>query len=167
MKYFLCIGSNLGDREKNLHQTQALLKKEGIKILRESSVYETQPVDFPSRSWFYNQVLEVKAKVKPEILLTLVKKIEQKMGRNLWSKKGPRIIDIDILLAEKTVIRTKKLDIPHPRMDKRNFVLVPFSEVSPDTVHPLLNMTVKDILKKSEDPSIVKLVKKRTIQENS
>ncbi len=162
MKYFLSIGSNLEDREKNLSQTQLLLEKEGIEILKESSLYKTQPVGFPSKSWFYNQVLEVKANVKPEALLTLVKKIEQKMGRDLPAKKGPRIIDIDILLAEKTVIRTKNLEIPHPRMEKRNFVLVPFSEISPDTVHPLLNISVKDILKKSKDSSIVNQIKKRT-----
>ena len=75
MKYFLSVGSNLEDREKNLSQTQLLLKKEGIKILKESSLYKTQPVDFPSKSWFYNQVLEVKANVKPQALLILVKKI--------------------------------------------------------------------------------------------
>lgn len=163
MKYFLSIGSNLEDREKNLSQTQLLLEKEGVEILKESSLYKTQPVDFPSKSWFYNQVLEVKANVKPEALLTLIKKIEQKMGRDLPAKKAPRIIDIDILLAEKTVIRTKKLEIPHPRMEKRNFVLVPFSEISPDIVHPLLNISVKDILKKSNDPSIVNQIKKKII----
>ncbi len=162
MKYFLSIGSNLEDREKNLFQTQLLLEKEGIEILKESSLYKTQPVGFSSKSWFYNQVLEVKANVKPEALLTLVKKIEKKMGRDLPVKKGPRIIDIDSLLAEKTVIRTKKLEIPHPRMEKRNFVLVPFSEISPDTVHPLLNLSVKDLLNKSKDPSIVNQIKKRT-----
>jgi 2-amino-4-hydroxy-6-hydroxymethyldihydropteridine diphosphokinase len=163
MKYFLSIGSNLEDREKNLSQTQLLLEKEGVEILKESSLYKTQPVDFSSKSWFYNQVLEVKANVKPEALLTLIKKIEQKMGRDLPAKKAPRIIDIDILLAEKTVIRTKKLEIPHPRMEKRNFVLVPFSEISPDIVHPLLNISVKDILKKSNDPSIVSQIKKKII----
>ncbi len=160
MRYFLSLGSNLGDKEKNLTLALFLLEKEGVEILKMSSLYETQPVDFPSQSWFYNQLVEVRIKANPEALLDLVKKIEQKMGRKHGQKKVPRIIDIDIILAEDSVIRKKELKIPHPRMEKRNFVLLPFVEISPDTVHPVFNEDMKSLWKKSDDRSIVKQIKR-------
>jgi len=160
MRYFLSLGSNLGDREKNLTLALFSLEKEGAEILKMSSLYETQPVDFPSQPWFYNQIVEVRTKANPETLLDLIKKIEQKMGKKRQQKKGPRIIDIDIILAEDSVIRKKELKIPHPRMEKRNFVLLPFVEISPDTVHPVLNENMKTLWKKSDDRSIVKQIKR-------
>jgi 2-amino-4-hydroxy-6-hydroxymethyldihydropteridine diphosphokinase len=160
MRYFLSLGSNLGDKEKNLTLALFSLEKEGVEILKMSSLYETQPVDFPSQPWFYNQLVEVRTKANPEALLDLVKKIEQQMGRKHGQKKGPRIIDIDIILAEDSVIRKKDLKIPHPRMEKRNFVLLPFVEISPDTVHPVFNVDIKTLWKKSDDRLIVKQIKK-------
>jgi 2-amino-4-hydroxy-6-hydroxymethyldihydropteridine diphosphokinase len=160
MRYFLSLGSNLGDKEKNLTQALTLLEKEGVEILKISSLYETQPVDFPSQPWFYNLLVEVRTKANPEAFLDLVKKIEQKIGRKRRLKKGPRIIDIDIILAERKVIRKKELKIPHPRMEKRNFVLLPFVEISPDTVHPVLNEDMKTLWEKSDDQSIVKQIKR-------
>jgi 2-amino-4-hydroxy-6-hydroxymethyldihydropteridine diphosphokinase len=161
MKYFLSLGSNLGNKEKNLTLALFSLEKEGVEILKMSSLYETQPVDFPSQSWFYNQLVEVRTKANPEALLDLIKKIEQKTGRKRGHKKGPRIIDIDIILAEDSVIRKKELKIPHPRMEKRNFVLLPFVEISPDTVHPVFNEDMKTLWKKSDDRSIVKRIKRQ------
>jgi len=161
MRYFLSLGSNLGDKEQNLTLALFSLEKEGVEILKMSSLYETQPVDFPSQPWFYNQLVEVRTKAKPEALLDLVKKIEQKMGRRHGQKKGPRIIDIDIILAEDSVIRKKELEIPHPRMEKRNFVLLPFVEISSDTVHPVFNEDMKTLWEKSDDRSIVKQIKKQ------
>ncbi len=160
MRYFLSLGSNLGDREKNINHALFSLEKEGVEIMKVSSLYETQPVDFPSQPWFYNQLLEVRTKADPESLLELVKKIEKKMGRKRGQKKGPRIIDIDIILAGTTVIQKKELKIPHPRMEKRNFVLLPFVEISPDTVHPVLNEEIKTLWEKSEDRSIIKKIKR-------
>ncbi len=160
MRYFLSLGSNLGDKEKNLTLALFLLEKQGVEILKMSSLYETQPVDFPSQPWFYNQLVEVKIKANPDALLDLVKKIEQKMGRKRGQKKGSRIIDIDIILAEESVILKKELKIPHPRMEKRNFVLLPFVEIAPDTVHPVFNEDMKTLLKKSDDRSIVKQIKR-------
>lgn len=159
MRYFLSLGSNLGDREKNLTLALSLLEKEGVEILKMSSLYETQPVDFPAQPLFYNQLVEVRTNANPEALLDLIKKIEKKMGRTRRLKKGPRIIDIDIILAEGSVIRKKELKIPHPRIEKRNFVLLPFVEISPDTVHPILNKNMKNLWKKSNDRSIVKQIK--------
>lgn len=164
MRYFLCLGSNLGDREKNLEQACSLLKEEGIKIIQLSSVYETQPVDLHSQPWFFNQVIEIETGIAPPGLLDLTKRIEKLMGRNTLIQKGPRVIDIDILLAEDMVIQTKELSIPHPRLDKRNFVLIPFEEISPETVHPLLKENIQNLLEKSSDRSTVKPVKKTYFQ---
>lgn len=159
MRYFLCLGSNLGDREKNLERALSLLRKKGVRIIQLSSVFETQPVDLPSQPWFFNQVIEIETGIDPSGLLDLVKGIEESMGRNTLIQKGPRVIDIDILLAEDKVIHTRKLSIPHPRLSERNFVLIPFAEISPETVHPLLKETIQSLLEKSNDRSIVKPVK--------
>jgi 2-amino-4-hydroxy-6-hydroxymethyldihydropteridine diphosphokinase len=161
MRYFLSLGSNLGDREKNLEQACFLLKEKGIRIIQLSSVYETQPVDLRSpQPWFFNQVIEIETEIAPSSLLDLIKRIEKSMGRNTLIQKEPRVIDIDILLAEDKVIHTKELNIPHPRLDKRNFVLIPFAEISPETMHPLLKENIQNLLEKSSDHSTVKPVKK-------
>ncbi len=159
MKYFLSLGSNLGNRGKNLEQSISLLEDECIEIIQSSSIYETQPVDLPLQPWFYNQVVKIEIGIGPQDLLSLVKRIEQKMGRIPHDQKGPRIIDIDILLADDKIIHTNELKIPHPSLNRRNFVLVPFSEISPKTVHPLLNETIQNLLENSSDHSVVKQVK--------
>lgn len=164
MRYFLSIGSNLGDRGRNLSHALYLLKEEGVKILKLSSIYETQPVDCPSFPWFYNQVVEVSANFDPEAFLTLIKEIEHKMGRSFTSQKSPRTIDLDILLAENTIIQTEQIRIPHPRMEKRNFVLIPFMEISAETIHPILRENIRNIWKKSNDTSIVKQIKNDEMQ---
>jgi len=159
MKYFLGLGSNLGQKRESLRKALALLRKEGIRVLRSSSLYKTEPVDNPNQPRFYNQVIEVDADFSPLELLKLIKEIEQRMGRKASAQKAPRKIDIDILLAEDTVIRTRELVIPHPRMDKRNFVLVPLGEIAPGIVHPVLKAKIEDLARKSEDTSLVKKLK--------
>jgi len=156
MKYFLGLGSNLGKKGRNLRQALALLEKAGVCLLRSSSIYRTQPVGIPDQPWFYNHVVEVETMLSPLELLKLIKRIEQRMGRKASVQNAPRRIDIDILLAGNTVVRTKELVIPHPRLDKRNFVLVPLSEIAPDVVHPLLKTNIENLSKKSQDTSIVK-----------
>jgi 2-amino-4-hydroxy-6-hydroxymethyldihydropteridine diphosphokinase len=159
MRYFLSLGSNLGDKRKNMAQALALLTQKGVKILRASSLYRTQPVGYTEQLWFYNQVIEVSSSLNPYDLLRLIKGIEKRMGRKPTRPSGPRPIDIDILLAEDCIIRTKRLTIPHPRMQKRNFVLVPFKEMSPGTTHPVLKKTISELWKKSTDSSVVRKLK--------
>ena len=137
------------------------MNEEGVKILRFSSLYKTQPVGYSDQPWFYNQVVEVGTRLNPYDLLDVIKKIELMLKRQPAVPDGPRTLDIDILLAEKSIIQTKKLIIPHPRLDKRNFILTPLKELSPDTYHPVLRQKIRDLFKKSEDPSVVKKLKKR------
>ena len=155
MRYFLSLGSNLGDRAHNLKRALSFLKKEKIKILKSSSLYETQPVDYLQQPEFYNQVIEVETGLKPFDLLQLIKNIEAKIGRKVKVWKGPRIIDIDILLAEDFVSSTARLTIPHPRLAQRNFVLIPLAEISPESRHPLLEKTIKELLESSKDKARV------------
>lgn len=155
MQYFLSIGSNLEDRKDNLARALSLLNKEGVELIKISSLYESQPVDFSHQPWFLNQVIEVQAHHNPEALLGLIKSIEQKMGRWPSFSKGPRLIDIDILLAEDVVMKTERLEIPHPRLDRRNFILIPFKEISSHTIHPVLNKTIEELWKLSKDSSAV------------
>lgn len=156
MKYFLCLGSNLGQKRSNLRKALALLKKSGIRLLRLSSLYQTEPVEIQDQPWFYNQVVEIEANFSPLELLKSIKKIEQRMGRKGSIPKAPRKIDIDILLAEEKVVKTKELVIPHPGLEKRNFVLIPLCEIAPELVHPVLKTKIEDLAKKSKDPSLVR-----------
>lgn len=159
MRYFLSLGSNLGDKRKNLAQALGLLEQGGVIVLRSSSVYSTQPVDYSEQPWFYNQVVEVITPLNPHELLRLIKGIEKRMGRKPTRPSRPRPIDIDILLAENLIIKTEHLVVPHPRMQKRNCVLVPFKEISPETMHPLLKKKISELWKKSTDSSVVRKLK--------
>ncbi|MFQ6082959.1 MAG: 2-amino-4-hydroxy-6-hydroxymethyldihydropteridine diphosphokinase [Candidatus Aminicenantia bacterium] len=158
MLYFLSLGSNIGDKRKNLAKAISLLSKLKIKIKRSSSLYSTQPVDFLTQDWFYNQVIEIETNLDPFCLLQVIKEIEKNMGRERSIHKGPRIIDIDILLAEDIIIQSKELTIPHPRMHLRNFVLIPLAEISPLSFHPLRKERIGDLLAKSKDNSLVRRV---------
>ncbi|MGB3863075.1 MAG: 2-amino-4-hydroxy-6-hydroxymethyldihydropteridine diphosphokinase [Candidatus Aminicenantaceae bacterium] len=156
MRYFLSLGSNLGNRERNLVKAAELLSEAGICIVSTSSVYKTEPVEIVTEFWFYNQVLEVETNFVPEELLFQVKRIEEQMGRVHAQCFSSRSIDIDILLAGKKTVSTKILQIPHPRMAERNFVLCPLAEIAPEVKHPVLNEKIKDLLEKSKDRSYVK-----------
>lgn len=156
MNYFLSLGSNLGDREKNLREACCLLENRSVKILKSSSIYETQPVDYLPQSWFLNLALEVQTRLLPEELMEVINEIETKLGRIKSIPKGPRKIDIDIVLAGESIHQTSRLDIPHPRMHKRNFVLVPLSEIASGAVHPVLKKTIEFLVLDNGDPSEIR-----------
>jgi 2-amino-4-hydroxy-6-hydroxymethyldihydropteridine diphosphokinase len=156
MKYHICLGSNLGERKKNLARAIDLLRQNNVSIIKKSSIYETSPVGNTEQPWFLNQALEVQSETEPEAFLCLVQGIEKKMGRTHTTHKGPRCIDIDILLAEDRIIQTKKLIIPHPEMANRNFVLVPLKEIAFDAIHPGFKKKIGNLWRISKDSSFVR-----------
>lgn len=153
--YFLSLGSNAGDFRRNLERARRLLARGGVEVLKASSVYRTEPVDFVGQPWFLNQVIKIRTDLGPLDLLALAKSIEVKMKRVPSVPKGPRTIDIDILLAGKTVLETPGLTVPHPRLALRNFVLAPLREIGPGVVHPVLRKTIRSLAGQSPDPSAV------------
>ena len=122
------------------------LEAAGIHILRQSSIYETEPQDLPHQPWFLNMVVEVQTELFPRMLLARAQAIELGMGRRRTVAKGPRPIDIDILLFGNFVIATRELEVPHPRMSERRFVLEPLAELAPDLRHPANGKTVREML---------------------
>jgi 2-amino-4-hydroxy-6-hydroxymethyldihydropteridine diphosphokinase len=155
MIYYLSLGSNLGNLRRNLERARRLLERGRVEILKASSVYRTEPVDFADQPWFLNQVVKTRTDLDPPELLALAKSIEANMKRALSAPQGPRKIDIDILLAGKTVLETPVLTIPHPRLALRNFVLVPLMEIAPRAVHPVFRITVRALAGESPDSSRV------------
>lgn len=160
-RFFLGLGSNRGDRRKNLSRARDLLERSGVRIRRASSLYRTQPVGYARQRWFYNQVLEVEASLSPFDLLDTVQDVERLMKRRPSFHNGPRRIDIDILLAGKTVVLTRSLVIPHPRLALRNFVLWPLREIAPNAVHPILREDVATLCEESKDRSVVRKIRTR------
>lgn len=142
---YLSLGSNLGDRAANLEAAIERLGELG-RVVARSAVYETEPVEVERQPWFLNCVVAVKTELMPKQFLSRVLAIEQKMGRRRTQQKGPRNIDIDILLFGSSIVDTPALIIPHPAMHLRRFVLEPLAEIAPYLRHPVLKKTVREIL---------------------
>jgi 2-amino-4-hydroxy-6-hydroxymethyldihydropteridine diphosphokinase len=143
---YFSLGSNIGDRERNLHAALEQLNAAGIRVVRVSPVYETEPVDLTAQRWFLNLVAEAETGLFPLQLLARTQKIERALGRVRTIPKGPRTIDIDILLYGNIVMNSQGLEIPHPRMTERRFVLVPLADLAPDLRHPVTRKTVREML---------------------
>lgn len=152
---YLCLGSNRGDRVDNLRRAMEELGKAGVRVQRASSYYETEPVDFGPQAWFLNCVVEANTELMPMQLLHAVKAAERALGRRPGVSKGPRPIDIDILLYENRVVRSAALTIPHERLSERRFVLVPLRELAPSARHPVSRKTVAEMLQATADMSQV------------
>jgi 2-amino-4-hydroxy-6-hydroxymethyldihydropteridine diphosphokinase len=177
---YLALGSNLGDREVNLRQAVARIRKLVLEVNRISSIYETEPVGFADQGWFLNQVIaadipaiqlpnrEDLAAEQAILLLSKLQQIENEMGRERDITNGPRTIDIDLLLfgdaiigysndARKQVLPAAKIVVPHARMHERRFVLEPLCEIAPAVVHPVLKKTCEQMLASLRDNSVVRL----------
>ncbi len=143
---YLGLGSNIGDRERNLQRALEELEAPDLHIVRASPVYETEPVEYTQQPWFLNQAAEAETDLFPMQLLARVRRAERALGRIRGIPKGPRIIDIDILFFGRAVVRTAKLEIPHPGIAARRFVLIPLADLAPDLRHPVTHKTVREML---------------------
>lgn len=153
---YLSLGSNIGDRAANLTRAIEELAKRDVRVVRQSSLYETEPVDFHDQAWFLNCAIEVETQLAPKALLNTLLDVESAMGRKRSVKYGPRLIDLDILLYGNQVVDTPGLIIPHPRMAERRFVLTPLAEIAPHARHPARNETIGELLRELGDKSEVR-----------
>jgi 2-amino-4-hydroxy-6-hydroxymethyldihydropteridine diphosphokinase len=153
---YLALGSNIGDRDANLGETLHRIAESAIQITKVSSFYETEPVDYLDQPWFLNAVAEAQTNLPPEKLLATLRQIESQMGSKKPFAKGPRLIDLDILLYGNETIDTPNLQIPHPRMLQRNFVLAPLAEIAPNLRHPTWPASVTELRANSPDKSAIR-----------
>ena len=153
---FLSLGTNLGDRLNNLRHARIALPPQAH-LIQVSPIYMTQPWGFLKQPEFLNQVVEVRSELEPMPLLKYLKEIEDELGRQVTFRYGPRLIDLDILFYGDRVVAEDGLQIPHPRLHQRAFVLVPLNDIAPDFVHPVLNRSVQDLFADVDLEGIQKL----------
>lgn len=158
-KVYISVGSNLGNREKNIKEAINLIKSYGLNISKISPIYETEPVGFKEQNLFLNLVIELETNLLPAELLSILKQVETRLDKKIERKWGPRTIDLDILLYDDIILELPELQIPHKLMHTRRFVLIPLSQIAPNVKHPILNKTMKVLVDELTDNSRVILYK--------
>jgi len=153
---YVSLGSNLGDRAGNLLLAIRGMLDAGLEVTRLSQVYETEPVETFAQPRFLNMVAELQTTVEPEQVMMRLLHVEESLGRKRDIAKGPRTIDLDLLLYGDQIVDTKLLTLPHPRFHLRRFVLLPLAELAPHFIHPTLDETVRDLLEKLIDDAEVR-----------
>ncbi len=156
---YIGIGSNLGDKIAHCEKAIAeILNFDDHRLLAKSSFFKTQPVGYTAQDWFVNGVIKLESDLEPHDLFRALKDIESRLGRTETFQWGPREIDLDLLLYDDRIIQTEDLQIPHPRMQERQFVLIPLAEIDPDLIHPVLKKSVQKLLKEiKEDQGVERL----------
>jgi 2-amino-4-hydroxy-6-hydroxymethyldihydropteridine diphosphokinase len=142
---YLGLGTNLGDRLKNLQDARSALEPQ-VHVVKVSPIYETAPWGYLEQPSFLNQALRAETELSPEALLDFLKHLEQELGRTPTFRNGPRLIDIDILFYDHLILTTNKLRIPHPSIEFRTFVLAPLADIAPYFCHPVLGCRIQDLL---------------------
>ena len=148
---YIILGSNIGNRLGYIEKAKFLLAEMVGDIEKESVVYQTEPWGVIDHDPYYNQVILMHTTLKPKNVIEKTLEIEEKMGRVRSGHWSPRTIDIDILLFDEEVIKTKKLTVPHPRMHLRRFVLKPLAEIAPNLIHPVLGKNMHELLEATSD----------------
>jgi 2-amino-4-hydroxy-6-hydroxymethyldihydropteridine diphosphokinase len=157
---YIGIGSNLGDSLKNCqHAVENISGSEGIKFIRASSFYRTEPMGMENQNYFVNAVLEVETDISARNLLQMLQTIENDMGRKREAKGGPRIIDLDLLFYGQNVIKEQNLTVPHPEIQKRRFVLEPLCEIASYFIHPSFGISIRGLKDRLDDNKIVEIIK--------
>ncbi len=150
---YIGVGSNLGDSEYNCRQAIALLAGSNMQLQVCSSFYRSEPVGYSPQPHFINAVVRLQTELSANDLLVELKAVEKRLGKDIKEKWGPRTIDLDILLYDNLIIDDDDLHIPHPRMHMRSFVLMPMLELDPQLIHPVLGISIKELLDKLEKPT--------------
>ncbi len=156
---YLSLGSNVGDRAAQIARAVEALAAAGVRVARRSALYVTEPVPAAAgrtQRWFLNCVLEAETELLPRQLLRVLQEVERSLGRKRLVRRGPRAMDIDILLYGSSVVRAPDLEVPHPRLAERRFVLVPLAKLAPGLRHPTLHKTVAELLAETPDRSQVR-----------
>ena len=151
----LGLGSNVGDRRSLLQRAIGDLASCRLEVVQISSLYLTEPVDYPDQTWFLNQALTVRTRLSPDRLLACCLEVEEALGRQRRLPKGPRTIDVDILLYADRILSDPKLTIPHPRFHLRRFALTPAAEIAAGWTHPRLGLSLAGLLERCRDPAQV------------
>jgi 2-amino-4-hydroxy-6-hydroxymethyldihydropteridine diphosphokinase len=156
---YIGVGSNLGDKVHQCEQgLREILRVDRHRLLARSSLYKTQPLGVLDQDWFVNAAIKIETDLEPHELLRSLREIESRLGRRETFRWGPRAIDLDILFFDEETIQTEELTIPHPRLQERQFVLIPLVEIDRHFVHPVLQKTVFQLLENlKEDQGVEKL----------
>jgi len=157
---YLSIGSNVGNKKKNLENAIARMNSHGeIDVEKVSLFYKTEPQNYADQDWFVNAALKIKTILKPDALLNVLKTLEKDLDKDGKPFRfGPRIIDLDIVYYDDLILKTDCLEIPHPRMHERCFVLIPICDIGAQTIHPVLHLRSEELLKKLEKQETQKVI---------
>ncbi|MBU1343073.1 MAG: 2-amino-4-hydroxy-6-hydroxymethyldihydropteridine diphosphokinase [Proteobacteria bacterium] len=157
---YLSIGSNIGDKKKNLEDALGRLRShDKIEVTDVSRFYKTEPQNFKDQDWFVNAAVKIKAALPPEALLLALKTLEKELDQDGKSFRfGPRIIDLDIVYYDDLILKTEHLEIPHPRLHERCFVLIPICDIGAHIIHPVLKLRSDELLKKIEKQETQKVI---------
>lgn len=143
---YIGIGSNLGEREENCERAIGLLEEKGTRVIKRSSMIETEPWGVTDQPAFINMAIQIETELSPVELLKLLKETEKEVGRRPGMRWGPRVIDLDILLIDDLVIKSDRIEVPHPQIRNRDFVLRPLAEIAPDLIHPVFKKTIGEMV---------------------